>query len=101
MTGAGWLRTFSRVTLPLARPGLLAGWLLVFVPALQELSASILLFSSQSITLAVAVYNLYETGYLEAVAALAIVTMVIISVASAVATHLGRGARHDHTHAGG
>jgi len=49
----------------------------------------------------VAVYNLYETGYLEAVAALAIVTMVIISVASAVATHLGRGARHDHTHAGG
>ena len=31
------------VTLPLARPGLFAGWILVFVPALQELSASILL----------------------------------------------------------
>ena len=35
----------------------------MFVPAIQELSASILLFSSGSITLAVAVYNLYETGY--------------------------------------
>lgn len=92
VTGAGWLRTFGAVTLPLARPGLFAGWLLVFVPALQELSASILLFSSGSITLAVAVYNLYETGYLEAVAALAIVTMVIISVAIVVATRLGRGA---------
>ena len=91
ITGAGWLRTFGAVTLPLARPGLFAGWLLVFVPAIQELSASILLFSSQSITLAVAVYNLYETGALEPVAALAIVTMVIITVAIALATRLGRG----------
>ena len=92
VTGAGWLRTFRSVTLPLARPGLFAGWLLVFIPALQELSASILLFSSESITLAVAVYNLYETGALEAVAALSIVTMVIITVAVAVATRVGRGA---------
>jgi len=91
VTGAGWLRTFTAVTLPLARPGLFAGWLLVFVPALQELSASILLFSSGSITLAVAVYNLYETGALEPVAALAIVTMLIISAAIALAGRLGRG----------
>ena len=91
VTGAGWLRTFWSVTLPLARPGLFAGWLLVFVPALQELSASILLFSSGSITLAVAVYNLYETGALGPVAALAIVTMVIITGAIVVATRLGRG----------
>src|SRR5436309_7834565 len=68
VTGASWLRTFRSVTLPLARPGLFAGWLLVFVPALQELSASVLLFSSGSITLAVAVYNLYETGALGLVA---------------------------------
>jgi iron(III) transport system permease protein len=92
VTGAGWLRTFRSVTLPLARPGLFAGWLLVFVPALQELSASVLLFSSGSITLAVAVYNLYETGALGPVAALAIVTMLIITAAIAVATRLGRGA---------
>jgi iron(III) transport system permease protein len=90
VTGAGWLRTFRSVTLPLARPGLFAGWLLVFVPAIQELSASILLFSSESITLAVAVYNLYETGALEPVAALAIVTMVIITAAIALASRLGR-----------
>jgi len=91
VTGAGWLRTFRSVTLPLARPGLFAGWLLVFVPALQELSASVLLFSSGSITLAVAVYNLYETGALGPVAALAIVTMLIITGAIVLATRLGRG----------
>ena len=47
--GASWLTTMREVTLPLIRPGLFAGWLLVFVPVIQELSASILLFSSSSI----------------------------------------------------
>jgi iron(III) transport system permease protein len=79
------------VTLPLARPGLFAGWLLVFVPAIQELSASILLFSSESITLAVAVYNLYEGGALEPVAALAIVTMLIVTAAIGLASRLAHG----------
>ena len=38
-----------------------------------------------------AVYNLYETGYLEAVAALAVVTMIIITAAIVLAMRLGRG----------
>jgi iron(III) transport system permease protein len=57
------------------------------VPALQELSASVLLFSSGSITLAIAVYNLYETGALGPVA---IVTMLLITAAILLATRLAR-----------
>ncbi|MDR6952502.1 iron(III) transport system permease protein [Ancylobacter sp. 3268] len=87
--GASWGTRMKEITLPLIRPGLFAGWLLVFVPVIQELSASILLFSSQSITLAVAVYNLYETGYTEPVAALAIVNMIIIAVAIGIARQFG------------
>jgi iron(III) transport system permease protein len=89
--GASWGRTLREITLPLIRPGLFAGWLLVFVPVIQELSASILLFSSSSITLAVAVYNLYETGYTEPVAALAMVNMAIISLALLAANWLAGG----------
>jgi iron(III) transport system permease protein len=89
--GASWGRTLREITLPLIRPGLFAGWLLVFVPVIQELSASILLFSSSSITLAVAVYNLYETGYTEPVAALAMVNMAIISLALLAANWLATG----------
>jgi iron(III) transport system permease protein len=89
--GASWGRTLREVTLPLIRPGLFAGWLLVFVPVIQELSASILLFSSSSITLAVAVYNLYETGYTEPVAALAMVNMAIIGMALLAAHWLAAG----------
>ncbi len=102
--GASWLVTMREVTLPLIRPGLFAGWLLVFVPVIQELSASILLFSSSSITLAVAIYNLYETGYIEPVAALAMVNMVIIGAAIWLATKIGGGrilARGDAAHGAG
>jgi iron(III) transport system permease protein len=90
--GASWVTTMREVTLPLIRPGLFAGWLLVFVPVIQELSASILLFSSSSITLAVAVYNLYETGAVERVGALAIINMLIIGAAIIVANRLAGGA---------
>ena len=99
MLGAGWGRTLREITLPLIRPGLFAGWLLVFVPVIQELSASILLFSSSSITLAVAVYNLYETGYTEPVAALAMVNMAIISTAL-LARQLARTSRRQSGRAG-
>lgn len=83
--GASWGQTMREVTLPLMRSGLFAGWILIFVPAIQELSASILLFSSKSITLAVAVYNLYENGYIEPVAALALINAAIIAAAIFIA----------------
>jgi iron(III) transport system permease protein len=87
--GSKWTNTMREITLPLIRPGLFAGWLLVFVPVIQELSASILLFSSSSITLAVAIYNLYETGYIEPVAALAMINMMIIGAAIWLAYRIG------------
>ena len=89
--GARWGTTMREITLPLMGPGLFAGWLLVFVPVVQELSASILLFSSSSTTLAVAIYNLYETGYTESVSALALINSVIIGTAVWVASRLSKG----------
>lgn len=90
--GASWGETMREVTLPLMRSSLFAGWILVFVPAIQELSASILLFSSRSMTVAVAVYNLYENGYIEPVAALALVNALIIFVAIWLANRVGGAA---------
>jgi iron(III) transport system permease protein len=78
--GRSWLATLWRITVPLARPGLIAGWILVFVPMLQELSASVLLFTSDTITLAVATLNLQENGKFETVSALGIVMVVLTSI---------------------
>jgi iron(III) transport system permease protein len=98
--GASWATTMREITLPLIRPGLFAGWLLVFVPVIQELSASILLFSSSSTTLAVAVFNLYETGYVEPVAALAMINMAIIGGAIWLANRLAGGGIAEKTTGG-
>lgn len=77
ITGAPWLRALGAVTVPLIKRGILSGWLLIFIPALRELSASILLFSSGTETIAVSVFQLYEEGYLESVCALAVLTLGI------------------------
>jgi iron(III) transport system permease protein len=79
--GVTRVQAIRRITIPLAGAGLVAGWILVFVPTIQELSASILLFTPETMTLAVAIFNFQDNGQLEAVSALGITMVVIIGAA--------------------
>jgi iron(III) transport system permease protein len=58
MAGASWLTTMRRITIPLLKPGIFAGWILLFVIFLRELSISIMLYSTGNETLSVGVYYL-------------------------------------------
>ena len=58
MAGASWLTTLRRITIPLLKPGIFAGWILLFVIFLRELSISIILYSAGTETLSVGVYYL-------------------------------------------
>ena len=63
--GAGPLRVFLTVTLPLARPAVAAGAVLGFARAIGEFGATIMIAGSipgSTRTLAVAIYSLAETG---------------------------------------
>jgi molybdate transport system permease protein len=63
--GAGPLRVFLTVTLPLARPAVIAGAVLGFARALGEFGATIMIAGSipgSTRTLAVAIYSFAETG---------------------------------------
>ena len=66
------------------QPTVLAAWVLLFVMAMQEVSSSILLYTSHSIVLSVAVFDLWENGNPSDVAALGflqlIVSFVIVGV---------------------
>ncbi|HTU56695.1 MAG TPA: iron ABC transporter permease [Acetobacteraceae bacterium] len=62
VSGASWLQSMHRITLPLTRPTLAAAWVLLFVLAMQEVSASILLYSSSSTVLSVAAFDLWQGG---------------------------------------
>jgi iron(III) transport system permease protein len=77
MTGAGWSQTFRWIVVPLTRPTLIATWALVFVLAMQEVSASILLYTSRTVVLSVAVFDLWEAGNVNALAALSVLQLTI------------------------
>jgi iron(III) transport system permease protein len=78
ITGASWWHAIRRILVPLSRPGLLVAFLLVFIPAFGELSASILLYTGGTETIAIAIYRLNDLGQLEVVSALAVFTIVVV-----------------------
>jgi iron(III) transport system permease protein len=80
VAGASWLRTMRKITLPLVQPAMLAAWVLLFVMSMQEVSSSILLYSSHSIVLSVAVFDLWENGNPGDVAALGFLQLIVSSV---------------------
>ncbi len=84
LSGSTWWSTFRRVVLPLLRPGLVAGWIYVFVVSVRELSSSILLASSESIVLSILVFDLMESGKSTAVAALAVIMISALVVIVAI-----------------
>jgi molybdate transport system permease protein len=63
--GAGPMRVFLTITLPLARPAVIAGSVLGFARALGEFGATVMIAGSipgATRTLAVGIYSLAETG---------------------------------------
>jgi molybdate transport system permease protein len=85
--GAGPLRVFLTVTLPLARPAVAAGAVLGFARALGEFGATIMIAGSipgSTRTLAVAIYSLAETGHDRDAAVLVAVSATIAFAALCV-----------------
>ena len=78
VSGANWFQNMRDVVLPIAKPGIINGWFLIFIPALSELTISILLWSSGNETIAVAVFNLQEQGNMTAASALSMVMIGFI-----------------------
>jgi iron(III) transport system permease protein len=77
MTGASWSKTLRWIVLPLTRPTLIATWTLLFILAMQEVSSSILLYTSRTTVLSVAVFDLWEAGNVNALAALSVTQLAI------------------------
>ncbi len=91
ISGANWLRTFRDVIIPLIRPGLFAGWFLVFIPTMRELTISALLWSSGNETIGVMVFNLQQSGNTAASAALAVVMVAVLLIVNILTRRLTSG----------
>jgi iron(III) transport system permease protein len=77
--GATRLAGFRDMLLPLVRPGIIAGWLLMFVSMVRELSSSIFLFVPGTETTAVTMLEMWQEARFSGVAVLAL-TLIAISV---------------------
>ncbi len=82
--GATHFEALRDVTIPLIRPAMISGFFLIFLPAMRELTTSVLLYGPYSRTLGVAIYSLKSDGYIVQASALASVAIVIIFVCNAI-----------------
>jgi molybdate transport system permease protein len=92
--GAGRLATLWRITLPLARPGIIAGCVLAFARSLGEFGATIMIAGNipgETRTIPLHIYTLLESpGGMEQAHTLVIVSLVIAAAAILVGDVLER-----------
>ncbi len=88
--GASRLRTLWLITAPLLRRTIVATWCIVFIGVIRELSATILLTTSNTKVISVVIYDLNESGDLGAISvlgiALLLVTFAIILLVNRLST---------------
>ena len=81
--GAGWWRTFLQVTLPLIRPGVLAGAVFAFIISFDELVVTLFLAGPDMTTLPVRIYTYVEFSSdptISAISTMLIVMWMLIGV---------------------
>jgi iron(III) transport system permease protein len=91
--GAGWLRRFWRVRLPLIWPGAVAGTLLAFVIALGEYVASVLVFVPSNQPISIKIASELRDFNLGTAAAYGCLLILIIAASMLIAARL-RGEEH-------
>lgn len=90
IVGAGTMRRLFAIMGPIALPAAIAGGMLIFMTALNELTLSALLWSTGTETLGVMVFFLQYEGNSPAAAALASVVVVMVLALAALFDWLGR-----------
>lgn len=74
-------RAFLRITVPLIVPGIIAGGMLSFVTAINELSSSLVLYVGSTMTMPVRIYLLILDGDFGTAAAMSSILLVLSGVA--------------------
>ena len=84
MSGASWLRTQLAIALPLLRPALVAGWVLVFAASFCEISMSVLLRGPATEVLGTRLFELLSYGSPQEASVLAMVVVAAVLVGGPV-----------------
>jgi iron(III) transport system permease protein len=91
MLGASRLRTLADITAPLLRSAVIATWCFIFVAVIRELSAAVILFTSETKVLSVLIFDLKESGDVGAIAVLSLAMVAITTLVIVAANRIGGG----------
>jgi iron(III) transport system permease protein len=91
--GATHLESLRDITMALIRPGMVAGFFLIFLPAMRELTTSVLLYGPYTRTLGVAIYSINAEGNITQAAALSAITIIIIMLGNLALRYVTRDRR--------
>ncbi len=89
VSGASWWTTFRRVLLPLLSPGILAGFVYILVVSFRELSSSILLYSPGNEVLSILIWEQFENGSFNVLAAIGVLMVMALVGMVTIAYKLG------------
>lgn len=91
ISGAGWTRTTWKISIPLIRPSIAAGWFLIFIPTFYELSMSTLLYSKDTQVIGYKLHYYWTYTSQQQACAIAFGILVFIVILNAVLNKLTKG----------
>lgn len=91
ISGASWLGTMRRITVPLIFPSIAAGWFLIFIPSFYELSMTALLYSKDTKTIGFQLYEYWTYTSQQQASALAVGILLVIIVLNLLLNKLTKG----------
>src|SRR6185437_2310341 len=83
-SGAENARIFSRIVLPLMRPGLLTCWLFLFLVCVRGVAMAIMLSGPTSQVVASTLFDMWQNGQTPQLAAMGVLWMALMSFVSLI-----------------
>ncbi len=90
-SGASWIRTCKDIILPLIAPSVIAGWFLIFMPSFYELTMSLLLYSGDTKTIGVLLYELQTYADTQNASVLSVIILSIVLVGNIILNKVSKG----------
>jgi iron(III) transport system permease protein len=87
---SSWARSFMKITLPLIRPGLVAGWIWVFVHSFREIPTAMILAYPGTEPVGIVMFKYWEDSTYQRLAAFGMMLFVVLLTSSLLAMHVGK-----------
>jgi len=91
VSGASWWRTMRSIVVPIARPALIACYLIVFISFIKEYASAVFLYAPGNEIIGTTMLSVWAKGDVGPVAALSVIQLAFTLALVAILAWLGRG----------